>query len=736
MEISEKSIAAAFQPATSGATDGGRFAVPPGLLQFYATAIRWRWLMLGIVAGSLMLGAIVTLFMPPQYTAEVQLQIDRQQKQITKVEGIEAQTTTQDLEFYATQYELLRARPLAERVAASLALLDNQDFLEAHGVDPSQLTEGESRLSPVNLKARNTQIIVRLLLDNVEIEPIRTSKLVNISYTSRNSQLSTKIANEWAKAFIDASMDRQYASTADARKFLEERLIALRQRLEESEAQAVNYASRNDIVSLAEATDDEGRTIANRTLVGARLEELAKELNGATAARIAAESRSRSVGEATTEAVTSNSLSALRGQRATIAAEYAKKLVQLENGHPFVQELKQQLATADAAIAQENQRITRARNSEYVEASRREAELERQVNSLKRGLDSQNKANIQYAAFLREADTNRQIYDALLQRYKEIGVAGQVGVNNISIVEPAILPEKPSSPNLALNIIVAGLFGMLMAGLSAYALEQIDEGIRNPSQVESLLGLPLLGVTPLTLNDVIDDMADVKSALYDSYFSIRSNLAFSTNHGFPKSLAITSTRPEEGKSSTSIGLAITLGRTGKRVLLIDGDLRSPSIHKKLGMDNEFGLSNYLAGSDEWQKFVQETQLKNVRILSTGPQPPSAAELLSGGRLALLVELASAVYDHIVIDSPPVLGMTDAPLIAKAVESVVYVVQSAGAPVRGIRSSISRLVMVNARLAGVVLTKVNSDSMGYGYGYGYGYGQKYGVDSDDALRRDL
>ncbi|NDD36684.1 MAG: hypothetical protein EBZ26_10350, partial [Flavobacteriia bacterium] len=248
---------------------------------------------------------------------------------------------------------------------------------------------------------------------------------------------------------------------------------------------------------------------------------------------------------------------------------------------------KEQVDAIDSAIAEETARISSTRTQQYREALEREQKLKAEVAGLKQELDTQNRANIQYANFQREADTNRELYDALLQRYKEIGVAGTVGINNIAVVEPAIAPDKPSSPVLIINLAISLLLGFGLAGATAFALEQIDEGVREPGQVEALLKLPLLGITPqVEQDDVFEELQDIKSNYYDAYFSIRSSLAFSTNHGFPKSLAVTSTRPGEGKSSSAMALATVLGRTGKRVLLVDADLRSPSIHAFFEKTNE------------------------------------------------------------------------------------------------------------------------------------------------------
>ena len=698
------------------------FHLPPMLLQYWQTMLRWRWLMLGIVATCLALGLIATLLTAPKYSAKTQIQIDRQQKQVTKVDGLDAQTASQDIEFYATQYALLKARPLAERVATELKLFDSKDFFAAHGIDSEELFSAPGKTA-AQLQIERRRIVVNLLLDNVSISPVRGSKLVDIIYTSRNAALSTAIANKWAAAFIALSMDRQFNSTADARSFLEERIAALRQKVEDSERAAVLYASQSGIVNFDKTIGIDGKTISNRTLASVALEQLAVALNQATADRIAAQSRLNRSGGGTTEAVTSPTLSSLRQQRAAAAAQLAKLSVQFAPEYPSVMEASDQVAAIDAAIRTETARITEARNNEYREALMREKSLKVQVATLTTELDRQNRANIEYANLQRDADTNRELYNSLLQRYKEIGVAGSVGISNIAIVEPAIIPDKPSSPKMPINLALALLVGLALAFMSALVLEQIDEGIREPSQVEHMLGLPLLGTTPVVdSGDPVAEIRDPKSHLFDAYFSIRSSLAFATNHGFPKSLALVSTRSAEGKSSTSVALAAIIARTDKKVLLIDADMRSPSIHEMVGADNEAGLSNILAGEPDWMPLVQKSSFKNLDVVSAGPTPPSAAELLSGDRLKEFVYSALEKYDHVIVDGPPLLGMTDAQLIARAVEGVVYVVQSAGPAVRTVRASLGRLGIVDAHIFGAILTRLESKAGSYGYGYGYGYGE--------------
>jgi len=705
--------------------------LPPILKQYWATVQRRKLTIMIVVAAVLMAGVVITLMMPQEYTATAQLEISREQKQVTNVEGLEAQATGQSMEFYATQYALLETRPVVERVVRDLQLARNDEFFTAHGLDIQELELGTGD------SARNArqEMAVDLLLANVSIDPVRTSRLVNINYTCRSADFSARIANGWAAAFIAVSMDRQFASTADAREFLEGRLATLRERLEQSERQAVNYAADEGIVSLDQFRDSDGRTIGNRTLTGSNLDALNTALNEAIAARVQAQAALAGSGANSREAITSPTLGSLRQQREAAASEAARLSVQFDEGYPALQALRQQVASLDDAIRQETARISQSRRDAVQQASQREAALRSQVNALRSDLISQNRASIEYNIFQRDADTNRQLYDALLQRYKEIGVAGTVGISNIAIVEAAETPSSPSSPNLFLNLLLAGVAGTLLAGAVTIALEQIDEGVRSQGEVVAKLGVPLLGTAPDVDKDVREQLFDSKSLLYEAYFSVRSNLAFTTNHGFPRSLQVTSTRAAEGKSSTSFALAAILARLGKRVVLLDADMRSPTVHGVLDLPNTNGLSNYLAGENDWRSLIRPTAQNLLVAMTSGPVPPSAAELLSGDRLNDLVRQLMDEFDHVIIDSPPILGLTDAPIIGRAVEGSVLVVEAGGPAIRAIRTSIDRLQMIGGHIFGVVLTKVQQRADGYGYGYGYGYGFEYGKQTGKARHNE-
>jgi polysaccharide biosynthesis transport protein len=702
----------------------------PVLLRLWQILSRWKWVILGIVASALVVGTIITLLMTPQYSATARIEISREQKNITKVEGIESADASRDMEFYETQYALLSARSLAERVTRVLRLADNSAFFEANGVRPEDTTIfATASNKPLSSTARQNRerLAVQLLLKHISIAPITRSRLVDISYTSASADLSAQIVNTWTQQFIESSMDRRFASTADARKFLEGRLSDLGMRLEESERELVNFASSKDIVPLGTVRSADGKTEVERTLVSSNLDALNTALAEATAARFTAESRAqqRNAGGTNVEALGNLAISGLRQKRAEVASEYAKMLVQFEPGYPAANALAQQLRTLDASIAREESRVMSSRSAEYSEALRRETQLKAKVDELKQSLDRQHRDSIQYNIYQREADTNRQLYDSLLQRYKEIGVAG-VAANNISVVDIARIPNRPSGPSFVINLALALLGGFALSAAAVLGLEQMDEGLRNPADVARLLQLPLLGSVPNQVGTTpIEAMADTKSEISESYLSIRSNLAFSTDHGVPRTLMVTSSRPAEGKSTSAFSIATILGRTGKRVLLVDADMRSPSVHGFVGGQNAKGLSNYLAGDNDWEALVQQTTLKGLGIIAAGPTPPSAAELLSSERMRQLIAHLKEHFDHVIVDAPPILGLADAPLLTRAVEGCIFVIEAGGVAVRGLRSALERLHLVHASVFGVILTKLDANHAGYGYGYGYGY--RYGGD---------
>ncbi len=698
----------------------------PILVQYWQAMLRHKIAIAIILAACVALGIIATLLMTPYYTSTATVEINREQDKVTNVEGVTSSDGGgQNLEFYQTQYSLLESRSLAERVVRAQNLAAKDDFFETFNVDPNNsglLTDNPQTQSAAQRTAR-FKLAADILQQHISISPIRGSSLVEISFQSPSAALSAQIANAWVEQFIASNLDRRFSSTADARKFLEAQLGDLKQKLEDSERNLSAYADNKQIITLSSERTPDGKTVSQKTLASANLEALNAALANAIAERIAAESEAN--GRAgNINALTNDALNNLREERAKVEAEYAKLMVQFEPGYPAAKALATQIAALDKSISAEEARSRTGTSARYQEARDREQQLRAQVNSLKGQFSSERRDSIQYNIFQREVDTNRQLYDGLLQRYKEIGVAG-VGTNNISVVDRAQPPAGPSSPQLLLNIALAILAGLGLATAYVFLMEQIDQTVKDPSDLKFKLGIAPLGSIPnLDKEDILLSLGDKKSVAWEAYLSIRTSLAFLTDHGVPRSFLLTSTRPNEGKSTSALALAAVLASTQKRILLIDGDMRNPSLHQMLNEKNTNGLSNYLAGDDDLDKLIYRDSLYGFDAMSAGPIPPNAAELLSSTRMRELVTKLSEIYDTVIIDAPPVLGLADIPLLADSVEGVIYTIEAGGVKLRGIQAAIQRVRSSHAHIFGGIVTKVQPQHSGYGYGYGYGYAYQY------------
>ncbi|WP_066712053.1 GumC family protein [Sphingomonas adhaesiva] len=694
--------------------------------QYLRIAMRWRYVIIGAIAACVLIGLVITLLMTPKFTATATVEIARESSRVTDFQGVDREAGVLDQEFYQTQYGLLRSRALSERVANQMRLVDDASFFELLGY-----TKQTPAFAKINGRynaagrAERQRIAGELLLKNVSINPTRLSRLVDISFTSPDADFSTRIANAWADNFIQTNLERKVQATSYGRNLLQRQLGLQKERLDESQRQLVAYASRQGIINLPAQNAGNGAVTSERSIVADDLATLNAALSQATADRIQAEARNRQAGRAgaSTEALRNVAINNLRQRRAELSADYQRLMVQFEPAYPAARAIQSQIDQLDRSIAREEGRVSGSLQADYREAADREQALKAKVDQLKSNYLDLRRRSIQYNIYQQEVDTNRALYDGLLQRFKEIGVAGGVGVNNISIVDIADTPQKPSSPRLLLNLLISLLAGLGLGALAAFALEQMDEAIADPAEIERRLGLPLLGSVPKVEDGASprDELLDRKSDLVDAYLAVQTNLAFTTEHGVPRSFAITSTRPAEGKSTTALALATTLARAGRRVILVDGDMRSPSVHHLGGVDHDRGLSNFLTGDDAIESLTFTMSDLNFTAMSAGPIPPNAAELLTGNRLSLLITRLLEEFDHVIIDSPPVMGLADAPLIAARVEGVIYAVESHGIRSTLVKTALSRLASANARIFGGVLTKFEARKAHYGYGYDYGYG---------------
>ncbi|MET0246921.1 MAG: polysaccharide biosynthesis tyrosine autokinase, partial [Sphingomonas sp.] len=639
--------------------------------RYWRAMLNRRLLILAVLLASMTVGVITYLMATPLYTTTARIEIQRSQAKVVNMGGLELEDRSRDLQFYETQYNLLKARSLAERVARVLGLQNDDKFFAMYGDGGSAGATGPRTRSAQD-QAKRLDQAASILLENISVDPIGASSLVDISFKSPNAELSAKVANSWAAEYIQSNLDRRFATTADARGFLEQRLAQLRSRLETSERELVAYASGKGIVSFSSGGSEKGGGGGERTLVTDDLSTLNAALNAAVAERVAAESAVRA-SSVNPSAASQGTIASLRQKRAELSARYSALLTKFEPGYPEAEALRTEIMGLDKAIAQEGGRSRSDAEAALRAAQSKEAQFREQVANLTKNFNTQRTNLIEYQILQREVDTNRTLYDGLLQRYKEIGVAG-VGSNNIAIVDPAEVPGVPSEPNLNKTLLVSLLIGLVLAMGLVVLAEEIDQSLRDPADVQRELGLPLLGTIPKVEDkDVAEELQNKKTQLYESYLAVRTNLSFLTDHGAPSVLMLTSSRPNEGKSLSAYALSRLFAETGASVVLIDADMRNTRLDDLISLDERPGLSNYLSGANGIEEVLQQPRGEGFAMIPAGPTPPNAAELLSSDRFKEMLATLRERYRHVIIDAPPVLGLADAPLLSRSVDGILFVV---------------------------------------------------------------
>ncbi|MGE5500711.1 MAG: GumC family protein, partial [Ignavibacteriales bacterium] len=413
------------------------------LVEYWRLVLKHRFVVLGAFVGAIAIGLAYTLLTTPIYTAKTTLQIDREATKVLDMEDVTpAEMQTGD-EFFQTQYGLLKSASLAQRVVDDLGLA-SPAFLKAMGAEAPK-----DNTSKAALREKAAKLVER----NVHVEPVRGSRLVDVAFDSPSAQLSARVANGIADSFIESNLERRYESASYARNFLEQRLAQVKSRLEDSERQLVAYAAQQQIINVAVPASGENggaEQTASQSLTAADLIGMNTALDAARADRIRAQERWRQASKANAaslpEVLQSPTIQALRQQKAALAAQYQDKLSVYKPDFPVMVQLKAQMDELDKQIGAETDTIRRSLQNQYQVAAQQEASLSRQVDSLKHGVMDLRNRSIQYNILQREVDTNRTLYDGLLQRYKEVGVAGGVGANNVSVVDRAQPPGKPSKP--------------------------------------------------------------------------------------------------------------------------------------------------------------------------------------------------------------------------------------------------------------------------------------------------
>jgi succinoglycan biosynthesis transport protein ExoP len=725
--LSDRGFGPVSEPhSAAGSAETDSLASGFDLATYWRLAVKWRLLILILTAACLAIGLAVTMLTPPIYRASSVIQIDRETPQVFRDGVPTGDRGGSSLEFLSTQYGLLHSRSLAERVVNSLDLANSDTFLEQMG-QPAAKSAGADTPDAVN---RRRDRATRIVMANLDVAPVSNSRLVRVSFKSPSPQLSAQLANAISENFIQANLDHKFESSAYVREFLEKQIEETKQKLEDTERELVAYASGQQIINITEPNSDtQGQSLTTTNLIA-----LNNSLVEARSRRVSAEEKWRQAQSAAVmsipEVVDSAPIQTMIAERARLDGQYREQLEIYKPDYPAMQQLRAQIDGIDRQIASLGSNIKQSIRNQFVIAANEERSLQAQVDGLTGNVLDLRQRSIQYNILQRELDTSRELYDGLLQRYKEVGVTGGVTTNNIAIIDRAQAPGRPSSPNLLINLAIALFVGLGLGALSAFILEALDESLATPEDVETKVGVPVLGVIP-KLGDGINPIValdDIRSGFSEAYYALRTALQFSTPQGAPASILITSSRPGEGKSTTAFAVAHNLARVGRRVLLVDGDLRRPSLHRVVGGTNNVGVSNFLSGSDGLADKVQPTSHPNLAFIACGPIPPNPAELWGGDRATAFVQEALTQFDHVIIDGPPVLGFADAPILAAQVTGFLFVAESRGARRSQVRGALRRLASGHARLLGVVLTKFNARAATSYGGYDYAYDYDYAADS--------
>lgn len=700
-------IAPRVEPVQAGAVQIDPSLDLPTLLKMFW---RWRWVILAATAVGLALAVIYTLLTTPLYRATVTLEVNPPSVEIMDEQTRETASGASTWDTVTTQVGLLRSRSLADSVAQELNLANDPNVVD-QSLDPSA-------------RLRVASGVVRGGLD---VTPPEEGTLIQFGFTSESPQLAARIANGIAESFVNSNLQRRYEASAYARNFLQRQIAKTRADLEKSERRLVAYAQAQGIISTG-SSEEGGAASDTSSPQGESLLALNRALADATARRVAAEGAYRAARASGITAEETASTQALRQSRAALEAEYQEKRTVMKPEHPEMVSLRSRIDELNRQIARETSNVSTGRENtllaEYRAALAAERSLQSKVAQLKGAVLDLRGRSIQYQILQRDVDTNRSLYDALLQRYKEIGVAGGIGTSPVSIVDRAEVPGGPFKPNLFMNVIF-GLGVGLLGGIGlAFALELLTDTIRTRDDVRTKLELPCLGAIPKQgrREEFIGALEDPGSPVSEGYSDVVASLRFSTEAGVPKALLVTSSRPSEGKSSSALAIALNFARRGNSVLLVDADLRKPAF--KAPNENR-SLTKLLTSEEKVADHLLYTQYENLWLLPAGPIPPNPADLLATKRFGQIIQEVSQRFDIIIIDAPPVLGMADVLLMLDACEDVVLVVEAGKTRTAVARDTIGRLRTGKAHILGVTLAKATDLASGYGYGYGYGYG-RYGA----------
>jgi succinoglycan biosynthesis transport protein ExoP len=754
------------QPENSGAAPGGSsIEVQEGasLRDYWRVLRKHKAIIATCFFGAVIIATVVLVMTTPIYTASTTLLIERKEPRVVDVKNVLSESQESDADdYYKTQYEILKSRSLAAQtireqgleksvvltgdgdgggVLRTLQQLPAKAFAWANSFfrEPATVKRG----SLLGIKAE----LVDAYQGMLEIEPVQRTRLVKIAFNTPDPEFSVRVANAHADAYIRQGLKLRSQANREAQSFLEEKLGELKKRVEESEAALNLYRRKKGIISL----DDK------ENIVVERLADLNKRLTEAEAERIGLEAHVRLIRrrdyDSLPAVISSPLVSTLKTQLTQLQGEYANLSDQFKPGYPRVSQVKAKLEEVQLRLQQEIKKIVAGIESAYLAARGKERELRAKMQQQKAATLQLKDASVDYAVLAREVDTNRELYDSVLGRMKEVGVAAELRASNIYVIDKAEVPVTPTSPKKKLVVSLAALLG-LMGGLGlALFFEHFDDSFKTGEDAERYLCLPNLGLVPdfpssnrsflervpmigrrgaqkngngTSESEIIFYPCDPEEkplfsfqslgAVNEAYRTLRTGILLSEVEESPRTVLFTSAVHGEGKTATVVNSAITFAQMGVRVLVIDADLRRPACHKILGMRKGLGVGELLSGKIKPTWAVQPTHIQNLFFISSGSSSLNPTELLGSNRMRQILLAARQHYDYILIDSPPVMAVTDAVLLSTMVDGVVLVIGGQQTPGPIVKQACARLRYARAKILGMVLNRIKPDNAGYYYVY--------------------
>ncbi len=702
----------------------------------------------GVIIASvvIMLGlvTIATFRMTPLYEASARIAISKEDSADNLRLNQQSNDTDWNYDYNVeldTQAKILQSDTLALKVIDDLQLEKNKAF----GGTPASTTD--KALKTVNADTKKDSEALDRWHGALAVNKIPRTRMIEIKFTSPDPKLAAQVVNTLASAYVENNFKARYESTMQASEWLSRQLADLQLKVETSQAALVKYERENGIVGI----DEKSNTITSK------LDQLNRDLTSAEDDRVQKEANYQLVNSGDLDAIPELSQNGLiqrfREEEGQLQKQLADVSTQFGPSYPKVIELQNQIKQIEQSIKNETARIAARKHSEYEASLSREKMLRVAFESQKQQANQLNEKAITYNQLKHDADSNRQLYDELQQKLKEAGITSGLKSSNVRVVDVARAPMIPSKPNVPHNLAMGFLLGLVGGVALAFVLESLDNTVRTPEQVETLSGLPSLGMIPLSLDIsttrkkklpassalttqahadlrkttvALLSHARPKSEVAESYRALRTSILLSSIGAAPKIIMVTSALPQEGKTTTSINTAIVLAQKGGKVLLVDGDMRRPTIHQTFKLRNRTGLSTVLTGSSSPDDLIVTSSiLPNLFVLPAGPPPPHPAELLDSNVMRALLDKWRQEYDHVIIDTPPVLSVTDGVLLSAQMDTVLLVVRSAQTSKDAMRRSRDVLAQVNARVMGVVVNAIDLQSPdAYYYYYGSNYAGRY------------